>query len=383
MINVEPEVRRDKIRVLINVLHSKTGGAVTYLKNVLPLLARNKCLDIHVYAHESQRDIGLECGDTVSFFYSDHKSGFWLTLIHEQLELPRYARKIRADVTFSPANYGPIFTPAPVVMLRNAMSVGFKERRPLKIIYWILLYFFTVLSTLTARKVIAVTTYASYQVGRFFRARIECKLAIVPHGVASLFLNRSADGVWDGNIAKNEILMVSDIYVQKNLHAVVEALVRLKEEFSDIHLTIAGRRIDQGYADRIEAMIEAHGLIGNVSFVGHKTPEELVTMYRECTLFVFPSTVETFGNPLVEAMACGAAIACARSAALPEVAGDAVAYFDPVDVVDIFRVIARLLNNPSERKIISALAIEQAQKFSWEKCAARTGEVLVAAAQRP
>ena len=83
----------------------------------------------------------------------------------------------------------------------------------------------------------------------------------------------------------------------------------------------------QGYQEEVKAAVYAAGLTDNVEFLGEKSTEALVALYQTCTLFAFPSTVETFGNPLVEAMSCGAPIVSSNTAAMPEILGDAARFF--------------------------------------------------------
>ena len=73
-------------------------------------------------------------------------------------------------------------------------------------------------------------------------------------------------------------------------------------------------------------MIADMEIDGKVEFLGGVSSSELVGLYQQCIVFVFPSTVETFGNPLVEAMASGAPIASSQTAAMPEVVGDAAVF---------------------------------------------------------
>ena len=87
----------------------------------------------------------------------------------------------------------------------------------------------------------------------------------------------------------------------------------------------------------------------SVEFLGHVENNQLKELYKNCSVFTFPSTVETFGNPLFEAMACGCPIVCSNAAAMPEIAGDAVVYVDPLVPNEISKAIARFLDDGALR----------------------------------
>jgi glycosyltransferase involved in cell wall biosynthesis len=122
----------------------------------------------------------------------------------------------------------------------------------------------------------------------------------------------------------------------------------------------------------LDKIVMDKGLQNHVTFLGGLDVEQLISLYQECTIFVFPSTVETFGNPLVEAMACGAPIASSSAAAMPEVLGNAGMYFDPNKIDDIRDTILRLLGDQNLRHSISRLAEARSNEFSWETTEAKT-----------
>jgi glycosyltransferase involved in cell wall biosynthesis len=105
-------------------------------------------------------------------------------------------------------------------------------------------------------------------------------------------------------------------------------------------------------------------------------------LYRECQLFVFPSAVETFGNPLLEAMARGVPIAVSNAAAMPEVIGDAGLTFNPENAREMASRIATLLVDPQMRVKLGNKAAKRAESFTWEETARRTLDVLRVAAGR-
>jgi len=366
-----------KLVLLVNGLHAKSGGGVTYLANVLPLIAAEPDVDVHLCLHRDQQNLSLGGGDSVQRHVFDFPTGFWRLLIREQIEVPRLARRINADVVISPANYGPLTARHSVILLRNALDVAGVERRPLKAAYWVLLKWATATSLRTCRRAIAVSEYAARAASGPVSERVRRRITIVPHGVGPPFSPPSSE-----TDREPFVLAVSDIYVQKNLSTLVHAFASLAGERPELSLKIAGRPVDEDYFASLRRTVSDLNLDGRVNFLGHVETEDLAELYRRCTVFVFPSTVETFGNPLLEAMASGAAIACSNAAAMPEVAGNAAAMFDPSDPDAMASAIAQLLDDPDLAGEFRQRAAERAGAFTWPNTAARTVEVLREAAGR-
>lgn len=366
-----------KITVLLNGLHSKSGGGVTYLRNVLPYLCSDQRLEIHICLDEKQLALFQSTIGKATLHKVTVKGSLWRTILYEQFSLPGLARRIKADVTFSPANYGPLLAPNTVVLLRNALSVAFVERRITKVMYWAMIYVGTLFSVFVARNVISVSEYArkATVTGMFDWA--PRKFQTIPHGVNEDFTATSV-----GERSETNLLCVSDIYVQKNLHTLFKALPKIRNRFPDVTLKIAGAALDPQYLTRLKHLSEHENVADVVDFVGSVDVDTLQELYDSCAVFVFPSTVETFGNPLVEAMACGCPIATSNTAAMPEVAGDTAAYFNPHDADDMARVIIDLLENPDKREALGKRAVERAKMYSWEETARKTADVLIDAAQR-
>ena len=357
---LEKIVRRT--RVLVNGLHSRSGGGVTYLTNILPRLARDDDLDIHVLIHKTQERIFAHILKGVTVHIVDFEMTFLRLLFFEQSRVPMLERQLDVDVVYSPANFAPLFCRNNVILLRNALSVGFLEWRPKKLLYWGSLFAATALSIFRAKALVAVSEFSKRSAGGGVISMLSKDVKIIPHGVDPVF----RPGPFEER-EEFELLAVSDLYVQKNLHSLLLAISILVDRFPMLSLSIAGSPIDVVYAERLQLLTEQLGLQGRVFFLGAVPVDELTRFYRKCTLFVFPSTIETFGNPLVEAMASGAPIASSRTAAMPEIAGDAACYFDPSDVKEMVNVIADMLTDPSLRRELSLRAVQQAQRFSWDK----------------
>jgi len=373
-------LRSERLRVLINGIHAKSGGGVTYLRNIMPLLAQDDELELHLFLHRDQFQLFGTLDERIRIHLLDFRNGFFSNLAWEQLALPIFARVMRVDVTLSLANYGPLLAPAQMIMLRNSLAVAGKETRLAKRLYWGGLTIMTALSLMTCRRAIAVSNYSRGALSFGMGERLRHKVAVVYHGVNEAF--RPADEERSGEY----LLAVSDIYVQKNLHTLIHALTMVRRDHPLMTLKIAGKAIDEDYVRELQSVIRDEGLMDAVEFLGQCETEKLLELYRNCKLFVFPSTVETFGNPLVEAMACGAPIVSSNTAAMPEILGNAAVYFDPLNASEMAAQIIRLLGNETlsgnetARERLSHNALMRARRFSWAMTARQTAEVIKSAA---
>ena len=362
-------------RIAINASHAKTGGGVTYLRQILPLFAAEPGVSVYLILHRDQLRLFEPLPDGIEAVACDYVPRFFPTLIWEQFKLPGIARDLSADVLFSTANFGPVLARNHILLLRNATSVIRLARRLRPVIYWFMLSAATIVSLLKARRAVAVSNYAARVLTFGLRSVREKKVSVVYHGTAPVAQPRTHNEVQGVNL-----LAVSDIYVQKNYHTLLRALAILRQSRTDLTLTIVGQEIDSYYAQSLRKLAADLDLGDSVRFVGHVATDELDTLYRECQLFVFPSAVETFGNPLLEAMARGVPIATSNTAAMPEVIGDAGLTFDPENAREMASRIATLLVDPQLRVRLGEKAAKRAESFTWEETARRTLDILRAAA---
>ena len=103
-----------------------------------------------------------------------------------------------------------------------------------------------------------------------------------------------------------------------------------------------------------------------VEIHGHVTGDELVSLYRRASALVFPSLYEGFGQPPLEAMACGCPVASSNAASLPEICGDAARYFDPDDPDEMADAVLEVLTDPEPWR---ERGLRRAALFTWEHTA--------------
>jgi glycosyltransferase involved in cell wall biosynthesis len=163
---------------------------------------------------------------------------------------------------------------------------------------------------------------------------------------------------------------VGAVEFRKNLVTLVEALAKVHEAGEKVALVVAGRKGED--STNLDEAVARLRLGDWVKPLGYLSDSEIRDLYRLAHLFVFPSLCEGFGLPLLEAMACGLPAAVSRAGALPEVGGEAAAYFDPIDPDEIAGVLLRLLRDAGKRWELAGKGKERAVLFSWESTARET-----------
>ncbi len=160
----------------------------------------------------------------------------------------------------------------------------------------------------------------------------------------------------------------------KNHLRLMRAFARMKKRTGCPHrLVLAGSRWPGD-----EAIVAEASHLGNeFVLLAGEVPEALLpALVCAAELVVFPSLFEGFGLPVLEAMACGVPVACSRAASLPEIAGDAACFFDPMSEGEIGRAIARLLFDRAARDDYRLRGLRRAASFDWRRTARQTLDVL-------
>ena len=287
----------------------------------------------------------------------------------EQVLIPFLVRRHRIDLVFSPTPATALFCGCPlVVAVRNPNPFD-----PVPDSDWryrarnAILRLTTRAALRRARAAIFVSrhsrTAAMQKLGIHHRRAV-----VIPHGIGDAFLAMSPDDRSTRPArARPYVLTVSTIQTHKNQLRLLEAFSRVCSVCPRHRLLIAGAVGSARSYAAVRARMQRPDLLGRVEYLGEIPYDELPGLYRAADLFVLPSLRETFGHPLVEAMASGTAVAASRISAIPEVCGGAAAYFDPYDVDDIAGVISSLLVDDERRAHLAHAGIARAHRFSWTR----------------
>lgn len=183
-------------------------------------------------------------------------------------------------------------------------------------------------------------------------------------------------------IEKPYLLHHGTIQPRKNLKRLIEAfrLMLAKNADLDFELVLVGRR---GWAsDEIVNAAAKRDNRGRVILAGMLDDSDLALLIKGASLAVVPSLYEGFSLPMVEAMACGVPTIASNTSCLPEISGHALVYFDPLSVEAMAICMSTVLRDSELSLRLRQKGIDRARKFTWERCARQTLEVLIKAGQK-
>jgi glycosyltransferase involved in cell wall biosynthesis len=165
------------------------------------------------------------------------------------------------------------------------------------------------------------------------------------------------------------ILDVARLDPHKNVDRLVDAFFLLKGTGLQQTLVLAGGKHDPQYTQLVEDKIAASEYCDSVKFVDYIQLEDMSRIYSLADLFVFPSLMEGFGMPVIEAMQCGTPVVTSNISSLPEVSGGAALLVDPLSVTAIAEGMEKVLGDEALRKELIQKGLARAKDFSWERSA--------------
>jgi len=363
----------------IDASNVRTGGGVTHMVNLLGAARPREFGIRRVRVWANARTLVLL------------PERDWLEKLHEPwldralpwrlawqwLRLPRLAHA-GCDLLFSPGGNAPRVAPLPLLaMSRNMLPFEWSELRRYGFSWTtlrlLMLRFGMVRTFRRADGVIFLMPYAKAAVERV--ARVSGRVAIVPHGVEERFRVPPRPQVALADCSPERplrLLYVSIVDVYKHQWHVAEAVARLRAEGLPLLLDLVGPAYPPALA-RLRRTLERVDPRGEcVRYRGPLPFEDLHRLTAEADLFVFASSCENMPNILLEAMAQGFPIACARRGPMPELLGDAGVYFDPEDPAEIALAIRRLAEDAALRARCARAAFERAANYTWARCADET-----------
>jgi glycosyltransferase involved in cell wall biosynthesis len=180
-------------------------------------------------------------------------------------------------------------------------------------------------------------------------------------------------------VTKPFVLFVSSLWEYKNCDGLLRAWAHARSQLGDRQLAIVGGGTE-AYVAQLRSLAADLGITADVVFVGKVPLEETASFYQAADAFVYPSFNETFGLPILEAMACGCPVVTSDTSAMPETAGGAAVLSDPKDPAAIARAILEAVGPGRDR--LRDDGLRRAAEFTWGATGASTLDVYREVAER-
>ena len=357
------------MRILIHALTAKMGGADNYIRTLAHELAEYREHDFLFLVPESQAAALRGLSPNLSII--SNNLGGLRRLWFDQVALPRLIRRERIDVLFSTANFATFFCPCrQVLLMRNSLyfSEIYRDRiLPHKTLPTrggeALRRFLARRSARAADVVLTPSQAMLYEL----RSSVPVPAHVNHYGVDQRrFRFEPRPFAPDGQAR----LLFTSLYAEhKNLGTLFRALLRLNASGHKSFLITTSdpawekiRNPIRGADRALAHELKSRGLL---ELTGVLAGTGLDQLYGRADIFVYPAVVESFGHPLLEAMACGLPVVAADVPVNRELCGEAAVYFSPFDDDDCARQISVVIGDAELRRSLAHNGLERLEQFQW------------------
>lgn len=218
-----------------------------------------------------------------------------------------------------------------------------------------------------AKKIITVSDATKHELVKFFGGNLNNIKTIYP-GFRKVCLTKEE---LVSGINAPYFLYVGTLKERKNVLSLVEAFLLYKKEKKDTTmLVIVGKKnMKNPYVRKLYNTVERGNSINDVIFTGHISDAQISYIYKNAVALVFPSLLEGFGFPVLEAMSCGLPVITSNTGSLAEISGDAAALVDPLNVVEITAAMKKIVDDELFKTKLITSGLKRAQMFNWSTTA--------------
>jgi glycosyltransferase involved in cell wall biosynthesis len=275
--------------------------------------------------------------------------------VWEQFILPR--RVNSRSILWSPANTGPLWVSNQILTIQDLSPLEHPEWFQANFAAWYRLLL--PLLVKRVRKILVPSKYVKYKVAARFGVD---NILVTSAGVnREAFHPCAPKRMFD--LPACYVLFVGSLEPRKNLTMLLQAWNKIKDEFSDIWLVIAG---DTG---KVFHSVSLPRDMERVRFLGYVPDVDLPSLYAGAKLFVFPSLDEGFGLPVLEAMSCGTPVIVSNGGSLPEVVGEAGIVFNLSETDGLSKGMTACLRDEKLCLSLREKGFSHASMFSWQRTA--------------
>ena len=351
-------------------------GIGTYTRGIAKALAARPGTEVGLFSPRPLSD--PPAGRRLSTVPGPHLPG----LLWTQTAFEGRAAAWQADVLLAALTIAPVTSALPVVsVVHDLTPVTHPEWHAARTLFGFLPFWD--LTALRAARFVCVSESTARELARLYPDTAG-RIRVAPNGVDPEFSPGGNNALCQNArerfaAGRPFLLYLGTLEPRKNVAALVEACERLWEDRAERpDLVLAG---GIGWnASPLRERIEASRFRSRIHLAGYAPRETALLLYRCAEAFVYPSFVEGFGLPLLEAMACGVPCVASTADALVEVGGDAALYAPPKDPRALAQAITEALEDPVTRRRLCVAGPRRAALFSWEAAAAITAGALEEAA---
>ena len=364
-----------KIAFDATVLHGQKSGVGYYCQDLLRSLVKGDNADEYfVFSHIPVPPDVIEQTERITFSdrgFSNVRA-FYLHFL-----LPRLLREAQPDLVHYTNFLGPFYDSHPYVVTIHDMSLQrLAGYHPIaKRVYTKRLI---PRVARRARLIITNSEYSKWDIVKYLGIP-ESRIRVTPLAASPLFRQYAEVDyrpvVRSYHIERPYFAYVGNLEPRKNLERLLEAFQSIRDRGFD--LVIAGNSWFQGH--RVFEKARELGLEEQVHFLGYVPRAHLPAIISGATAFVYPSLLEGFGVPVVEAMSCGCPVITSNNSSLREITGGAALLVDPTNVGEIADAMIGIGEQSSLSETLRQKSLAQASRFSWERTAEWTRHAYIEA----
>jgi glycosyltransferase involved in cell wall biosynthesis len=357
------------------------SGVGVYVTQLLKRIPPSGAL-YELFGWEFDRFAYSETAPDLEFIAQCSINGRTANALWHLFKYPQFARARSYDACFFPAAHRrlPYYSPCPSIGVVHDMAAYYGPRKTRESLGAVLRM---VLPNSLRRldRIIAVSGWVKQELSDLVGVK-ESKIEVVPNGIdLAAFYPRPRNEesvvlIQPFSFRRPYVLYTSRIeHPVKNHTTLIKAFGIFKERTKYPHrLVLAGA--DSRRAEKVKEAAAASPYRKDIFFTGHFPGKSLPELYAGADIVVIPSRYEGFGMGVLEAMASGVPVACARAASLPETAEHAALYFDPLDAEDMADRMVTLTTNREVYRECRRLGLERVKSFSWDRCAKQTLNII-------
>ncbi len=301
--------------------------------------------------------------------------------VWEQYHLPKAVKEHKVDILHCTSNTAPISLNVPLILTLHDIIYlekwNFTQGTSYQIVGNLYRRWNVPIVVKNAKHILTVSNFERDRITSHFKFN-QNQVSTAYNGVGKHFAP-----ITD----KAELLRIKELYhlpddyifflgntdPKKNVIGVLKALSILKQK-GQLKSKLLMLDINRNYLSNLMKQINDESLMDDIVFSGYVPNKDLPAIYNQASLFLYPSLRESFGIPLLEAMACGAPLITSNTSSMPEIADNAALYVNPFNANEIADAIVKLQNDNDLKKELVTNGFKRVENFTWENNAKLTLE---------